>query len=366
MTARRILVFAAASLVLACLAAADKQSASPPSAQRMSSNTRFAVIRTFEAERVYVRRPFPMGTKGLTLKAGGPVTPDGAERWGRVSQYGAAARPGDRVQITNVEFKGERIIFEINGGPRKKKKWWQHITIEGMGGSAPLDQSPPSATNPRGSVVVLVFDGYIPEMTMERMKELLAPVFDFSAHSAAQAYTDSLPPKVREAIKHHQVLVGMNREMTQMAKGRPPRKIREREGTQDYEEWIYGTPPQDVEFIRFVGDEVVRVELMKLTGEKIVRTDREVSLEGIVPHRAPAQTAEDAAAKKPQAPPTLRRPGEEPIPSPGVPVSNKPDTSVPGSPDPQPAPAPPPAPPPSSPTPPASPQSWAPAAPAGS
>ncbi len=362
MTARRIPVFAAASLFLACLAVADAKSGPPPSAQQMSSNTRFAVIRTFEAERVYVRRPFPMGTKGLTLKAGGAVTPDGPELWGLVSQHGAAARPGDRVQITNVEIKGDRILFEINGGPRKKKKWWQHIQIEGMGGSAPLDQSPASPVNPRGSLVALVFDGYVPEMTVERLKELLAPVFDFSAHSAAQAYTDSLPPKVREAIKNHEVLVGMNREMAQMAKGRPPRKVREREGAQDYEEWIFGAPPQDVEFIRFVGDEVVRVEIMKVSGEKIVRTDREVSLEGIVPHRAPPQTAEDSAAKKPQAPPTLRRPGEEPIPSPGVPVSNKPDTSVPGAPDPQPTTAPP-----ASPTPPSGPpQSWVPAAPAGS
>ena len=359
MTARRIPVFAAASLFLVCLAVADTKSAPPPSSRQMSSNTRFAVIRTFGAERVYVRRPFPMGTKGLTLKASGAVTPDGAELWGLVSQHGAAARPGDRVVITNVEFKGNRIIFEINGGPRKKKKWWQHITIEGMGGSAPLDQNPGAPVNPRGSMVALTFDGDVPEMTVERVKELLAPVFDFSAHSAAQAYTDSLPPKVREAIKNHQVLVGMNREMVQMAKGRPPRKIREREGIQDYEEWIYGDPPQDVEFIRFVGDEVVQVKLMKLTGEKIVRTDREVSLEGIVPHRAPPQTAEDSAASKPKAPPSLRRPGEEPIPSPGVPVSNKPDTRVPGNPDPQPNPAPPT-------PPPAPPQSWAPAAPAGS
>lgn len=359
MTARRIPVFAAASMFLACLAAADKQAA-PASSQHMSSNTRFAVIRSLEAERVYVRRPFPMGTTGLTLKAGGPVIPDGAELWGLVSQHGAAARPGDRVQITNVVFKGDRILFEINGGPRKKKKWWQHIQIEGMGGSAPLDQNPGGPVNPRGSVVALLFEGYVPEMTVERLKELLAPVFDFSAHSAAQAYTDSLPPKVREAIKNHQVLVGMNREMAQMAKGRPPRKIRERDNGQEYEEWIFGSPPQDVEFIRFVGDEVVRVEIMKLTGEKIVRTDREVSLEGIVPQKAPPQTAEDSEAKKPQAPPTLRRPGEEPTPSPGVPVTKKPDTSVPGSPDPQPNPPPPPAPPPSTP------QSWVPAGPAGS
>ncbi|MGH9492645.1 MAG: hypothetical protein ACRD2K_04010 [Terriglobales bacterium] len=359
MTSARISVLAATILVLACVAVADNKSAPQPSAQPMSGNTRFAVIRALEAERVYVRRPFPMGQKGLTLHASGKVTPDGAELWGLVTQHGAAARPGDRAQITNVEIKGDRIVFEINGGPRKKKKWWQHISIQSVGGEAPLDRDPASPVNPHGSVVALVFDGSVPEMSVDRLKELLAPVFDFSAHSAAQAYTDSLPPKVREAIKNHEALVGMNREMVQMAKGRPPRKIREREGAQDYEEWIFGDPPQDVEFIRFVGDEVVQVKIMKITGEKIVRTDREVSLEGIVPHRDRAETAEGSGAKNPQQPPSLRRPGEAPTPSPGVPVSNRPDASVPGSPDPQPQPAPPT-------PPPAPPQALTAGAPAGS
>ena len=358
MTASRTSVLAAASLFLACLAAADSKSASQ-SSQHMSANTRFAVIRTLEAERVYARRPFPMGVQGLTLQANGKVTPDGPELWGLVTQRGAAARPGDRVLITGVEVKGDRIVFEINGGPRKKKKWWQHVQVEGMGGSAPLDQNPGSAVNPRGSVVALVFEGYVPEMTVEHLKELLAPVFDFSAHSAAQAYSDSLPPKVREAIKNHEVLVGMNREMAQMAKGRPPKKIREREGTQDYEEWIYGDPPQDVEFVRFVGDEVVQVKLMRITGEKIVRTDREVSLDGIVPHRGSAETAAGSPGQKPSAPPTLTRPGEDKPPSPGIPVSNRPDTTVPGAPDPQPNPAPPT-------PPPAPPQAFASGVPAGS
>ncbi|HEV2022437.1 MAG TPA: hypothetical protein VGQ94_07890 [Terriglobales bacterium] len=345
MTAFRTSVLAAAFLFLACLAVADNKSASQSSSQHMSPNTRFAVIRTLEAERVYARRPFPMGIKGLTLQSNGKVTPDGPELWGLVSQHGAAARPGDRVLITGVDVKDDRIVFEINGGPRKKKKWWQHIQVEGMGGSAPLDQDTGSPVNPHGSMVALVFEGYVPEMTVEHLKELLAPVFDFSAHSVAQAYTDSLPPKVREAIKNHEVLVGMNREMALMAKGRPPKKIREREGTQDYEEWIYGDPPQDVEFIRFMGDEVVRVEIMKMTGEKIVRTEREVSLEGIVPHRTPAETAEGAQGQKPPAAPTLTRPGEDKPSSPGVPVSNRPDATVPGSPDPQPTQAPPPPPP---------------------
>jgi len=91
------------------------------------------------------------------------------------------------------------------------------------------------------------------------------------------------------------------------AKGKPSRKVREREGETQYEEWIYGEAPADVDFVRFVGDEVVRVETMRVNGEKIVRTEKEVILE--------PKASDKEARKEPQAPPanapSLRRPGED-------------------------------------------------------
>jgi hypothetical protein len=87
--------------------------------------------------------------------------------------------------------------------------------------------------------------------------------------------------KVKEAIKNHHVLVGMNREMVMYAKGRPPKKVREHEEDVEFEEWIYGEPPQDVEFVRFVGDEVVKLETMKVDGTKMVKVDKEISLEPV-------------------------------------------------------------------------------------
>ena len=95
---------------------------------------------------------------------------------------------------------------------------------------------------------------------------------------ALDAFLETVPPQVKEAIKNHHVLVGMNHDMVIYAKGRPPRKVREHEGEIEYEEWIYGAPPEDVDFVRFVGDEVVRVETMKVDGQKIVRTEKEVDL----------------------------------------------------------------------------------------
>ena len=49
-----------------------------------------------------------------------------------VAMNGPAARPGDKSQITGFEFKGNSIILEINGGPKKKKKWYQRISVAGM------------------------------------------------------------------------------------------------------------------------------------------------------------------------------------------------------------------------------------------
>ena len=40
-----------------------------------------------------------------------------------------AARPGDRVVITNVIIKESAIVLEINGGPKKKEKWYQHVQV---------------------------------------------------------------------------------------------------------------------------------------------------------------------------------------------------------------------------------------------
>jgi predicted lipoprotein len=151
---------------------------------------------------------------------------------------------------------------------------------------------------------------------------MLGPVLDFSAHSAAEAYMATLPPKVRDAIKDHKVLVGMNREMVTYAKGRAPQKTRERDGNVAYEEWIYGAPPQEVEFVRFVGDEVVRVETMKVDGTKAVDTQKQVDIKQQQPTVAQQQPQSEPGARAPGAP-TLRRPGEDqqgqgPLPKGGV------------------------------------------------
>ena len=283
-------------------AQAPSTRASPP--PRLSKQSRMDLIRLFTSELVYIRTSFPMGKTGLTIK-NGVVSPSGAELQQDLAISGPAVKAGDQARISAVTIKDDRIRCEINGGPVKKKKWYQRIEVGGAGGTAQVAPSDENA-NPRGSYVDLLFDPYVPEMDAQQLKKLLWPVFDFDSKTALQAYLETVPPKVQEAIKNHKVLVGMNREMVMYSKGRPPKKVREKDGETEYEEWIYGEPPQDVEFVRMVGDEVVRVETMKVDGTKMVRIEKEVDLS------TQPSVAKAAPQEHPTNAPTLRRPGEEP------------------------------------------------------
>lgn len=291
-------------------AASDQKPASQKSSpSRMTSQTRLELIRTFESELVYIRTQFPMGKKGLTLK-NGEISPSGIDLQRLIVTWGPSVKPGDRARISSISMKNDRIRFEINGGPVKKQKWYQRIEIDGGGGSVTVPSD--ANANPRGSYLDLVFDHSIPEMDAMELKHLLRPVFDFDSRSAVEAYLDTVPPKVKEAIQNHRVLVGMNHEMVIYSKGRPPKKIREKDGETEYEDWVYGEPPQDVDFVRFIGDEVTRVETMKVTGEKVVRVEKEIEL-----NRPSVATASPSGP--PTQAPSLRRPGEDlPGPAPAT------------------------------------------------
>ena len=269
----------------------------------LSEQHRVELIRTFNSDLVFIRTEFPMGKTGLTLK-GGKVSPSGDALKHQLALWGPSVKPGDRAIITQMELRNDRIRFEINGGPVKKSKWYQHLEVGAGGGMVSPGAGEPT-NNPRGSYVDLVFDHHLPDLTVEQVKQMLWPVFDFDAKSPIEAYLETVPPKVKEAIQKHHVLVGMNREMVIYAKGRPEKKIREKDGDTEYEDWIYGEPPQDVDFIRVVGDEVVRVETMKVGGEKVVRTEKEIDLGG------PAVATAAQKESQPLKAPSLRRPGEE-------------------------------------------------------
>ncbi len=314
--------------------AAQSPAAVPPvpaNAPRMSKQTRYEIIRVFETQLVYSRTAFPMGTKGLNLKDG-VITPSGQELQQLLALAGPSIKPGDPAHISYVRIKDDHIHLELNGGPVRRKKWYQRIEISGTAGTPVPLSNGDSTDNPHGSYLDVYFDKYVPEMSAAQLRSLLYPALDFTARNKEEAYLDTVPPKVKEAIKAHHVLVGMNSEMVVHAMGKAPKKVREKEGDTEYEEWIYGQPPQDVDFVRIVNDEVVRVETMKVGGQKIVRTEKEVILK---------KPDKDTEAKKqqqdrPANAPSLRRPGEdsEDVPNPANAPSPMPPAAPPDIPQP--------------------------------
>lgn len=314
MSRHHLSLFRLALFLLAVLCSSSAQTSPATDASspdKMTNQTRILVIKSLQAERVFSKVIFPQGEKGLKIK-NGVVSPSQAAIAQQVAENGAAAKPGDRCVISDIKITEKSIVLEINGGPKKKGKWYQHIEVGGMGGgTSPVPGASPQSLDAHGSVVTLEFDKHVPEISGDQVRAMLAPVFDFKALTASEAYEKTLPPKVQAAIRDHKVLVGMDKEMVTYAKGRPQQRIRDKDDQgNDYEEWIYGKPPEEVDFVRFKGNEVARLEIMTVDGKKEIRTVKEVEL----PNQE-AELAEQKPAAKPQAPPTLRRPGEEPEPA---------------------------------------------------
>jgi hypothetical protein len=313
-------------LLLTTLAIAEKP--------KLSSDQRQQIIRAFLQEHAYAHRALPRGKEGLVVD-GSVVSPSEAE----VLQLETAARAGERVDITGIRFLPEGILFEINGGAVKREKWSDRIRMgrPGIGPGAWPDDSRPNKKGslenssvagndpqPKGAFVLLKLDAPA-GITAERVRALLSPVLDFRSTSQTEAYQKNLSPVLAVALRDHRALVGMDREMVLEAIGRPSRRLRESAGGQEYEEWIYGSPPEEVQFIRFVRGKVVRIEQMTVTGEKLVRTADEVGkVEGVLDASAQPAAAASAMAAPAEStsaipnepgrrePPTLLRPGEAP------------------------------------------------------
>jgi hypothetical protein len=286
----------------------------------INPKTRVELLRTMQAEQGFAMRPLPRGHKGLTLIANGKLEPAGEPYLNMVIQEGLCAKPGDRVVITDVKFDRNKMIFELNGGPDLKHRILRHIEIGGGMGTSPVVQDP--GTPATGSRLTLEFKDRVPEMTGADVKALLAPLLSFDVKTPVQAFTDTLPPQLKEAILSHQVLVGMNTDMVLFAKGQPVTKSREMDGQEPFEEWIYGKPPEPVYFVRINGNRVIRLEVAKI-GEPVqifttdvvsgmMRTDgTPVIAQNTNVHVVKEGDAEiDPNREAAPAPPSLANPGE--------------------------------------------------------
>jgi hypothetical protein len=281
--------------------------------------TQEALLRALTAESGYAMRPLPLASKGLDVVANGPLEPSGTEYVNELHAKGIAARPGDRVTITKITIKNDKLILDFNGGPDKPHKLLSHLEVGT--GNVMMPMARDSGEEPAGTRLTVIFPGGVPNVTGDEVKDLIAPIVGFSEKSPVEAYVETLPPLLKNAILQHQVLVGMDRDMVLHALGSPVQKVRERDQSQPFEEWIYGTPPARSQFVRFQRDRVVRVEVAAVGTALVVRTENEVgdywaTEDGIesTQHQVllgdTSPAARDAQGAAPAAPPSLRKPGE--------------------------------------------------------
>ena len=289
----------------------------------LDPKTRLELIRALESEQGFAMRPFPRGHKGLTLAANGKLEPAGESYLNTVISEGLSAKPGARVVITDIKIDRSRIVFDLDGGPDAKHRFLRHIQISAGPemGDPDIDPSIANAAgDPVGSRLTLTFADHVPEITPAQVKQLLAPLISFDVKSPVQAFTDTLPPELKNAILGHKVLVGMTTDMVLYAKGQPTTKTREMDGQMPFEEWIYGAPPQEVDFVRVNGNRVIRVEVAR-DGEALQIFTKDVVSAMMTTDGTPVITANSRTIHEgdvetntdrqaPTAPPSLRKPGE--------------------------------------------------------
>jgi len=232
----------------------------------LQDSSKLALIRYVSGEFAKAVKPMPAGKEGFLLYVGKPL--DGQVLDRAIATHGAAVSPGDKVQITKLDFRDHQIVVDVNGGGRGKKHWRDHIQI-GMGTPFPTaqttatqDTGPPGLQPGMGSTIFLEFNKAVPDLTPEELKQLLSPFLNFAKErSAAVQWFDTLPPEMKKAIQDRKPVVGMDREEVIAAIGKPDHKVRERDPDgNDIEDWIYGQPPSKTVFVRFMGDRVTRIQ----------------------------------------------------------------------------------------------------------
>jgi len=218
---------------------------------------RIAIIRALGQEVAVTKMDLPKGKNGVFVDGKGQL--DQAKARGEMQRNGLALRPGTVVQITKIEFKSDQVKMELNGGGKKRTKWYERIQIGGPGSTtAPITTSETTASG-YGSSVTVAFPEKLENVTPEQVKTLLSTVLDFERRSPTVLYSPEVPPEIKEAIKNHQVIVGMDRDAVLSAKGPPDRKVREMRNEVEQEDWIYGLPPH-VLFVTFDGELVTEVK----------------------------------------------------------------------------------------------------------
>ncbi|MGH9377910.1 MAG: hypothetical protein ACRD1I_03840 [Terriglobia bacterium] len=226
--------------------------------QEMGRYDRILLIRGLDHEVAVAKIPLPWGKHGVHIKRDGQV--DQAQVMKELHAKGESVKPGIPVEITDIKFKPGRIMFAINGGGNTGEHWYQHLQI-GMGGLPdPMMSRDTSTTPSNGSYVTVYLPSSDPSPSVDRVKKMLAGVLDFARRGPTVLYSPAIPAQFKDAIKKHQVALGMDRACVLSAKGAPDHKVRKdlQDGSEE-EDWLYGDPPH-VLFVIFIDDSVAKIQ----------------------------------------------------------------------------------------------------------
>jgi hypothetical protein len=291
----RLLTLSAIALlpVIALSAQGSTQEKDKSEDSKLQPKSRVYLLRGLTSEYAVVRKTLPRGSQGLHIKSDGQI--DERNLQIQITNLGPAARPGEMVMISKLDLRKDAIVLDINGGAKSHGHWYDRIQVSGpIGGGVTQQQE---AEQTAGSVITIDFGRPLPDMTVEEVKAILAPVLDFNQRSATLILTDTWPPEVQEAVKNHTIAAGMSRDQVLASRGRPDNKIRERKGMTDQETWIYGTVPAKVLLVTFEGDEVVEAHEF-IPGIPATKVPRE----GDPPASVPVPAAADSKTAAPKPP----------------------------------------------------------------
>jgi hypothetical protein len=232
--------------------------ASADTKSQMTPESRVNIIRSLGSELVALKVPLPISKTGLVVNSNGDF--DWKKNEEESIRAGQFIAPGITIQVTGVTINDDRIILELNGGGKKKKRrFFERIQVGASGGSRPL-ANPTSQAPPQGSYVTIKFEKVVPDLTPDQIKEILSSVLDFSKKSATKTFIESVPDEFKDAVKNKQAAVGMDKDLVLATLGRPLKRVREKKGEVQTEDWIYGEKPQKVTFVTFLNDKVISVK----------------------------------------------------------------------------------------------------------
>ncbi|MGH9732210.1 MAG: hypothetical protein ACRD4A_10945, partial [Candidatus Acidiferrales bacterium] len=185
--------------------------------QPLEQESKIALIRYVDGEFARVVQSIPSLKQGFRYKVGQAID---AKNLRQALMRGAAANPGDQVQISSIEFRSNSIVIAINGGTKRHWNWRQHVQI-GVGPASPTTSMPTSGGPAQtGAVLILDFGHTVPDVSPDELKHDLSPFLDFAGErSSAVNWVDTLPPQFQQAIKDHRAIVGMNHDMVLAAMG---------------------------------------------------------------------------------------------------------------------------------------------------